>query len=501
MNECPSADDLSVYLEGDASSALAQRILAHLDQCAACRQLISSSFQTTGPKPASGFYAGRVQTFREKELIDERYRIVRFISRGGMGEVYEAWDTQLHEAVALKTIVCTGLDNQKLLTQLRTEIQIARRIMHPNVCRVLEFGLHDRVNHGSRERTPYFTMELLVGETLGQRRNARLPLPEAQVLPLLLQIVDGLIAVHAAGIVHRDLKPDNIFIIRSESGAERAVVVDFGLARSMNRPSSLVSSNLGAAVGTPAYMAPEQAAGGAPCAAWDIYAFGAMVFELLSGRLPFSGESPLAIALAKTNTAAPLLASVNGRVTPRMSKIVARCLERFPARRYGTMLELRDALQDANRRSVVARPHNAVNLSRMFVIAATGLLALGFCAIRQVGARTAVAPTVPSTQHIQADVRAPTNNQVFSVRTEARSSKTALADRDETHRPTTRPESTSTRSRKSGAVASPKRISPPNDTARQLVQDNTPTGFIDADDALAIPKFVTRHSAARTFQE
>jgi serine/threonine protein kinase len=370
-SECPSVDDVAAFLEGRAAPSVSGQILAHIDICESCRALVANSLRTSGDTIASRATGGVPQTFSLGDFIDTRYRIQRFISRGGMGEVYEAWDTELHEAVALKTIACTGLDNAKLFEQLRTEVQLARRITHPNVCRILEFGLHARDYHGQCETVPYFTMELLNGETLRQLKARQGVLSETEVMPLVLQMLEGLAAVHAAGVVHRDLKPDNVFVLRSETGTTRVVVMDFGLARSLTKPTSLLSSDGASPVGTPAYMAPEQAAGGTATTAWDIYAFGVVLFELLTGALPFHGASAVALAMARLQERAPLVSSVNPQVRPAFDKIVGRCLERDPARRFANLQELREALTDAARSPIPRKPRRRTTIV-LLMIALTG---------------------------------------------------------------------------------------------------------------------------------
>jgi serine/threonine protein kinase len=302
---------------------------------------------TEAPTTARVMHGSSLQTFRVGEMVAARHRIVRFISRGGMGEVYEAWDVQLQETIALKTIACTDLDNAKLLKRLRAEVQLARRVTHPNVCRILEFGLHDRDYRGQKETVPFFTMEYLKGVTLAQLMASRGIPSVSEVLPIVLQMIEGLLAVHAAGIVHRDLKPDNVFIISGETGTMRVVVMDFGLARSVTITSSLVSSSGTSPVGTPAYMAPEQAAGETPTVAWDIYALGVILFQLLSGRLPFKFKSNAELVIARKYERAPALSSLNPRISSKLESVVARCLEPDPQRRFANLEEVRKALSEA----------------------------------------------------------------------------------------------------------------------------------------------------------
>jgi serine/threonine protein kinase len=389
-SQCPSLDDVAAFLEGCAAAAVSQRILEHLDACTACRLLMADSIRTSSGGQMSLGGGGKIQTFSVGETVNARYEIRQFIARGGMGEVYEAWDTQLQESIALKTIACTALDNAKLYAQFRAEVQLARRVTHPNVCRILEFGLYDRVYRGQMETIPFLTMELLAGDTLDQLIARRGALVESEVLPIALQVIDGLSAVHAAGIVHRDLKSSNVFVLPGANGKRRAVLMDFGLAQSVATQSSPLSTNGTSLAGTPAYMAPEQTLGGSPTTAWDIHALGVVLFESLSGALPFTGTSPVALAVARVNSRAPPLSSVNPRVSSAFEKIVARCLERDPKRRFTDLEELRKALGELDRGLPVPRTRRTKSIAWL-ALASLSILLGSIGANRQ--PRTMITPS------------------------------------------------------------------------------------------------------------
>src|ERR1041385_8465554 len=220
-----------------------------------------------------------------------RYEVSRFIAAGGMGEVYEARDRELDVTVALKTIR-RDRGNPQFEELFRREIQIARKITHPNVCRTFDLGFHEEIM--------FLTMELLEGETLAQRihRLGTIPLPEAT--RIVRHVARALHAAHALDAVHPDLKSPNIMLT-----GERAVVMDFGLARPGGpTPDPALATGSGAGsgsatgelVGTPQYMAPEQVTGSAITRAADIYALGVVMFEMVTGVLPFEGPTPLAVA-------------------------------------------------------------------------------------------------------------------------------------------------------------------------------------------------------------
>ena len=350
-DSCPSEEDVACFVEGGASSSASEHILRHMDDCGACRVLLATMMRTSDRIPIERAAAGIPRTFAIGEIVNDRYRIDRFIAQGGMGEVYEAWDLQLNETIALKTVACTGLDNVKLYTRIRAEVQLARRVTHPNVCRILEFGIHCQDYRDRVEMIPFFTMEFLTGETLAQHVQRRTRLSEREILPLLSQILSGLAAIHAAGIIHRDLKPENVFLMTLATGELRVVVMDFGLARLLDTHGQIVSSHDGTAVGTPAYMAPEQALGAAPSTTWDIYALGVILYKLVSGELPFTGNTTTALAMARLRDCAPRLSSTLPGIEPSFEAMVSRCLQRDPKNRFANVQDMERAVAEFNWRA------------------------------------------------------------------------------------------------------------------------------------------------------
>ncbi len=223
--------------------------------------------------------------FKPGDLLAERFRIVRFIASGGMGEVYEAEDQALDERVALKTIRPGIEANERALELFKKEIQLARRVTHPNVCRIFDLFQHQDDGNCA---THFLSMELLAGRTLAQYLSQEGPLPAQEALPLIGQMAEALQAAHDAGVIHRDFKPGNVMLVPGQSGQARAVITDFGLAISPLREDEGIP---GAAGGTPDYMAPEQAAGGPTSAATDVYAFGRVIAEMAGGGERSEGKS------------------------------------------------------------------------------------------------------------------------------------------------------------------------------------------------------------------
>ncbi|MEW6366897.1 MAG: serine/threonine-protein kinase [Acidobacteriota bacterium] len=204
-------------------------------------------------------------TFAPGDMVAGRYRIVRFIGRGGMGEVFEAEDAVLGVRVALKVIRGQAAAKPGAIERFRQEIQLARRVTHPNVCRVYDIGYHGTTGEGTASGgLVFFTMELLQGETLADRIRRCGGIPEADAFLIIRQVASALDAAHGEGIIHRDLKPANVILAPvSTSGGHqdvRAVVTDFGMARltAPDDPHAATAATAGLVAGTPAYMSPEQ---------------------------------------------------------------------------------------------------------------------------------------------------------------------------------------------------------------------------------------------------
>ncbi|MFY9821053.1 MAG: protein kinase, partial [Thermoanaerobaculia bacterium] len=292
--------------------------------------------------------------FTAGELLAGRYRLVRFIARGGMGEVYEAEDLELKERVALKTVRWDVATDTLAVERFRREIQLARKVTHPNVCRIFDVSHHRE--EGAAEATIFLTMELLPGETLSQRLRRTGSMLPGEVLLIAGQIAEALNAAHRVGVVHRDLKPGNVVLVEGRSGiagsigaGTRAVVTDFGLARldSGADPAAgqaLTLTGAAGVVGTPAYLAPEQVEGGEITAAVDVFAFGIVLYEMLTGTVPFLGENALSTAVKRLReTPVPPRVHAPG-LDPHWEAAILRCLERDPAARFASAPEVIRAL-------------------------------------------------------------------------------------------------------------------------------------------------------------
>jgi eukaryotic-like serine/threonine-protein kinase len=276
-------------------------------------------------------------------LLAGRYRIVRFIAAGGMGEVYEAEDVMLGTSIALKTIRPELVARGQVLERFRREILLARRVTHPNVCRIFDLG-HDP----SRDAGPdvaFLTMELLRGDTLRQHLR-RGPLSAEEAFPLVAQMAAGLAAAHDVGVVHRDFKAANVMLVPPLSGdaGPRAVVTDFGLAWAGGDGLASIthSDHL---VGTPAYVAPEQVEGRDVTAAADIYAFGVVLYEMMTGRLPFEGDSPLSTVLKRFREEPVSPRDHAPGLGTQWEAAILRCLQREPGNRFASAHDVVKALR------------------------------------------------------------------------------------------------------------------------------------------------------------
>ena len=306
------------------------------------------------------------QTLQVGEFLANRFDITRFVGNGGMGEVYEAWDCELRQKVALKTIRQKIAAHPGVIDRFKAEVKESLRITHPNVCRVYQLAL----DQSSPGRPIWFlTMELLDGQTLARclADNGRLPAKRA--LRLIRQMVSGLACAHQAGIVHRDLKPGNLMLVDSESSRERLVITDFGLA------ISATSRDEGGMVGTPAYMAPEQFNGGVVGPQADVFALGIIMGEMLTGKRPVLDlTSPKDCARQLR-----LWLAENSHVPRRLRAIIRRCMQFGPERRFQDASQIAPLLE-SKRRVVIER---VLALS----VVAAAMIAIGTLLLPQLGDR------------------------------------------------------------------------------------------------------------------
>ncbi|HEX4440832.1 MAG TPA: tetratricopeptide repeat protein [Thermoanaerobaculia bacterium] len=272
-------------------------------------------------------------------ILAGRFRVIRFIARGGMGEVYEAEDQVLHDNVALKTIRPDVAGDARAMDRFLREVHLARTVTHPNVCRI-----YDVFHHGD---VAFLTMELLAGETLSERLKRIDRMRPADALPLVEQMAAALGAAHDAGVIHRDFKSGNVMLVPDarRAGGSRVVVTDFGLARRTQAPRGTSLTETKTVLGTPDYMAPEQIEGKPLTPAADIYALGIVMYEMVTGGPPFQGDTPLSVALKKLHEAPPSPRGSTPDLPAEWDRAILRCLERDPANRYPSAPDVARALR------------------------------------------------------------------------------------------------------------------------------------------------------------
>ena len=286
------------------------------------------------------------------ESLAGRFTILRFIARGGMGSVYGASDIMLRTPVALKVIRGRIATDADAMERFRREGLLARRVGHPNVCRVYELYEATTANGVPIH---FLTMELLEGESLAQLLARRGRLSTAEALPLVRQMCEGLEAAHAEGVVHRDFKSSNVMLVpKTVTGGEqttestRVVITDFGVARAVLQLADEADeerlTGRAGILGTPAYMAPEQVTGGEISPATDVYALGVVIYEMVTGTLPFSGNTPIAVAVRHIEEAPPKPELAAPGLPPRWSRTILRSLDRDPRRRFQRAREVAAAL-------------------------------------------------------------------------------------------------------------------------------------------------------------
>ncbi|MBU1897346.1 serine/threonine protein kinase, partial [Myxococcota bacterium] len=279
-------------------------------------------------------------------LINNRYRILKKLGDGGMGEVYLAQHLHLEERVALKLLRAHFADRADQVERFKREAKAARQLEHPNTIRVHDFGVESN-------GTLYFAMEYLQGRSLGDLLEEEKKLEPARAVQIMSQVCASLIEAHAQGIVHRDLKPDNIFLIQRHGCQEFVKVLDFGIAKVTQAQGEALESitQAGAIFGTPKYMSPEQVKGAQLDARSDVYALGVILYEAISGHLPFKAHSAMEMLTHHLATQPQSFVESDAKAQDgalvRLEAVALRALSKDPDQRQPTVEAFLENLMSA----------------------------------------------------------------------------------------------------------------------------------------------------------
>jgi eukaryotic-like serine/threonine-protein kinase len=319
---------------------------------------------------------------REGDSVARRFRVVRRIARGAMGEVYQVHDERLRQSVALKAIRPELIGDAEAAERFRREVLVTRDIAHPCLCKVFDLVEHQvdgRADVPDGTIVPCLTMQLLEGESLEEWLSGRRPISPAEALPLITQIGDALQTLHDAGVVHRDLKPSNVMMVTTAHGP-RAVLTDFGLARPLK--ADLFETKVRVQGGAPFFMAPELFQAKRPSRASDMYAFGLLIDEMVTARRAFSADSLQGLLLQKLGDG-PEAPSRRSTAMPReWEQTIVRCVARDPRDRPASARAVCASLVDgmSGRRRLLA-PTLASRVSRRFRLATAAVSVVAGCAV------------------------------------------------------------------------------------------------------------------------
>jgi eukaryotic-like serine/threonine-protein kinase len=340
MNRCPACG--AVYGDDASFCSLDGTRLLPATESTSSERATSSCFRAP-ERFVMG--AGSAHVDLAGQTLEGRYAIARKIGEGGMSFVYLATDTTTGQPCAIK-VLSGGLSrDDNAMERLRREAAFGMRLAHPNVCHIMHLGETD-------DGLVFVVMPYVDGELLVARINRLGKIPLGDTVDFVRDIAAGLHVAHRLGIVHRDLKPENVMICSPSrsGGRERAVVMDFGLAKERRLDGELGRlTKTGVVLGTPEFMSPEQLRGRPVDPRTDIYALGLVAFEMLSGELPFAGNTQQEIMMARLRSEPSPLRTICGaeELPEAVEDVLAKALVREPDERYQTTLDLADALADA----------------------------------------------------------------------------------------------------------------------------------------------------------
>jgi serine/threonine-protein kinase len=294
--------------------------------------------------------------FIGRDILNGQFQILQKIGSGGMGSVYKALQPAMNRMVAVKILHPKLANRKDLVSRFRREARAMSHLTHPNTVKVLLYG---ELEDGSL----YIVMEFLEGKNLNQTVRAEGPMPVERGLPVLIQVCHALEEAHRQGIVHRDLKPENIFLSQQGGIKDFAKVLDFGLAKVTERemrPGSIILTQEGMVFGTPEFMSPEQAQGKTLTASSDIYSLAVILYEVLTGKLPFDAKNPMEyIQLHVTAQPKPIDERVPGKTFPPLLwTVLSKAMAKKPEDRFGSAAEFAHALQAVLNGATAVPPYN-----------------------------------------------------------------------------------------------------------------------------------------------
>ncbi|HET7826310.1 MAG TPA: serine/threonine-protein kinase [Anaeromyxobacter sp.] len=384
------------------------------------------------------------------KVLGGRYRVISHLGEGGMGSVYLCEHAVLRRRLAVKVLRPDLVSDPELVDRFRNEAIAASRIGQENVVDVLDFGT-------AEDGALYYVMEALDGRSLGAAIREDGPLEVGRALGVLEQICRALAAAHARGVVHRDVKPDNVFLARREDGSEIAKVIDFGISHVPPTSGGAPITRTGAIIGTPEYMAPEQAAGAPVDLRSDVYAVGVLAYEMLTGELPIAAATPIATLVAHQTRTPDPPSRRRGTIPLEVDALVLRALAKRPEERFASMdafaaevgrvraAFLRSALRaqrpSSPRGHTIALPESREELARTLRVrrvARVALLLVLFAALcgaawlsvartRERVATSAGAAAVPTATPTSTPTTTPTTTATATATRTATSTPTALS--------------------------------------------------------------------------
>src|SRR6266851_1033565 len=311
--------------------------------------MVIEYFSTWAVAWQAGMTTGHAGTMRYEagQTVNDKYDILESLGQGGMNDAYKARDRETGRLVVLKVPFVSLIGDPATFSRYQHELEIGKRLHHPNIQQLIADG---RLDGGV---SPYLVLEFVDGTLLRDYLRTRAPLSVEEAIGIVVQLTSALQYCHEHGVVHRDLKPENILI--EQDGTVK--LVDFGIAL-LKGARRLTFRRLTAGFGTPDYMAPEQVQGDRGDARTDVYAVGVMLYEMLTGEVPYQGDSPLEVMSQRVTTNAPLLRAKRPDLPPQLEAVVWRALRREPAERYASMADLRHDLEHLDEVTIPEYPPN-----------------------------------------------------------------------------------------------------------------------------------------------